>query len=67
MCSPRNTFLLAVMLISEPVLHRIAVNYRDSWINAAAYSYLGWFFYFCQGNSNGLASVDVGAAFTGIR
>ena len=61
---PYSTCLLPIALIIEEILFYSMKNVSRDW--GAIYYLFGLSTYFQMGNSNSLASVDVGAGYTGI-
>ena len=61
---PQNTALFPLLLMAGQNLDSLlrAAGAESAWL----YGTLGFAFYFYQGNSNSLSTVDVGASFTGV-
>ncbi|XP_074094866.1 GPI ethanolamine phosphate transferase 2-like, partial [Cotesia typhae] len=65
---PHNIILLPIQLISQIIISNFLINYTDNLKILTFTSYcIGNVFYFYQGNSNSLATIDVAASCIGLE
>ncbi|XP_031837371.2 phosphatidylinositol glycan anchor biosynthesis class G isoform X1 [Nomia melanderi] len=64
---PHNVILLPLQIIFSNVIRAILQNNNIQQINVFVYVWMGNVFYFYQGNSNSLATIDVAAGYVGIQ
>ncbi|KAH0541215.1 hypothetical protein KQX54_021289 [Cotesia glomerata] len=65
---PYNIILLPIQLISQIIISNFLINYTDNLKVLTFTSYcIGNVFYFYQGNSNSLATIDVAASCIGLE
>ncbi|XP_078036093.1 phosphatidylinositol glycan anchor biosynthesis class G [Augochlora pura] len=64
---PYNVILLPLQVIFSGIIRGIVQDSNKQQINAFVYAWIGNVFYFYQGNSNSLATVDVAAGYVGMR
>ncbi|XP_076292215.1 phosphatidylinositol glycan anchor biosynthesis class G isoform X1 [Lasioglossum baleicum] len=64
---PYNVILLPLQIIFSGVIRAIIQDNSTQQINTLVYTWIGNVFYFYQGNSNSLATVDVAAGYVGIQ
>ncbi|KAF3420554.1 hypothetical protein E2986_01438 [Frieseomelitta varia] len=64
---PHSVILLPFQIIFSSVIYEIIKNdiTQNSWV--LLYTWIGNVFYFYQGNSNSLATVDVAAGYVGVQ
>ncbi|XP_014276007.1 GPI ethanolamine phosphate transferase 2 [Halyomorpha halys] len=62
---PHNIVLISAMLVFQDILAKYYLNHV--YYLMGLYQSLGMVFYFYQGNSNGLASIDITAGFIGLE
>ncbi|XP_076172790.1 phosphatidylinositol glycan anchor biosynthesis class G isoform X2 [Ptiloglossa arizonensis] len=64
---PYNVILLAFQIIFSSIIRIIIKDNNMQETNTFIYTWIGNIFYFYQGNSNSLATVDVNAGYVGIE
>ncbi|XP_033215579.1 GPI ethanolamine phosphate transferase 2-like [Belonocnema kinseyi] len=64
---PHNVILLPVQLLSSSVIQMITKLCRLEKLRVVLHIWLGNVFYFYQGNSNSLATLDVAAGYVGLE
>nr|XP_033336582.1 GPI ethanolamine phosphate transferase 2 isoform X1 [Megalopta genalis] len=64
---PYNVILLPLQIVFSGIIRAIIQDSNKQQINAFVYPWIGNVFYFYQGNSNSLATVDVAAGYVGMR
>ncbi|KOX71550.1 GPI ethanolamine phosphate transferase 2 [Melipona quadrifasciata] len=64
---PHNVILLPFQIIFSSVIYEIIKNNTTQNIWVLLYIWIGNVFYFYQGNSNSLATVDVAAGYVGVQ
>lgn len=64
---PHNVILLPFQIIFSKVIREIIKDSAAQEINTLLYIWMGNVFYFYQGNSNSLATIDVAAGYVGIQ
>nr|XP_034180311.1 GPI ethanolamine phosphate transferase 2 [Osmia lignaria] len=64
---PHNVLLLPLQIIFSSVIRDIIENDTMQEINIFLYAWIGNVFYFYQGNSNSLATINVAAGYVGIQ
>ncbi|XP_061192522.1 GPI ethanolamine phosphate transferase 2-like [Saccostrea echinata] len=63
---PHNIILVALMTVQQAILHQSKLVLSSS-AAAVYYLWMGRAAFFLQGNSNSIATVDVGAGYVGLR
>ncbi|XP_058796314.1 GPI ethanolamine phosphate transferase 2 isoform X2 [Phymastichus coffea] len=64
---PYNVILLPLQLIVGVVIHNLTKNQNNSGVKVYLYLWSSNAFYFYQGNSNSLATIDVAAGYVGLE
>ncbi|KAL0279217.1 UNVERIFIED_CONTAM: hypothetical protein PYX00_000822 [Menopon gallinae] len=64
---PHNVILLSVQVITSRQINKIFYKTEDILYNSIAHFWMGYVFYFYQGNGNSLANVDVSPGFVGLE
>nr|CAD7395744.1 unnamed protein product [Timema cristinae] len=63
---PHTVLLVPAQVLCSAHIHRACLRMGVRW-NTIAHIWLGWVFYFYQGNSNSLASIDVASGYVGLE
>ncbi|XP_076621223.1 phosphatidylinositol glycan anchor biosynthesis class G isoform X3 [Colletes latitarsis] len=64
---PHNVILLPLQIIFSSVIRTIIKDNNTEQVNPFVYAWIGNLYYFYQGNSNSLATIDVAAGYVGIQ
>nr|XP_012144892.1 PREDICTED: GPI ethanolamine phosphate transferase 2 isoform X1 [Megachile rotundata] len=64
---PHNVILLPLQIIFSSIIHNIIKDNSMREISVFLYAWIGNVFYFYQGNSNSLATIDVAAGYVGVQ
>lgn len=68
---PHNIFLVPVMILTSQTINRCATGLHKAqhsvYIRAILHYWMGRQFFFYQGNSNSLASIDLNAGYIGLK
>nr|CAD7590243.1 unnamed protein product [Timema genevievae] len=63
---PHAVLLVPAQVLCSAHIHRACLRMGVRW-NTIAHIWLGWLFFFYQGNSNSLASIDVASGYVGLE
>ncbi|XP_043251717.1 GPI ethanolamine phosphate transferase 2 [Colletes gigas] len=64
---PHNVILLPLQIIFSSMIRAILKDNNTQQVNTFVYAWIGNLYYFYQGNSNSLATIDVAAGYVGIQ